>query len=168
MWLYKLLHIHTALFVLQKTGKPKTELKSRQLKNIIMPSTTSITTGSKKCKPFLLRVMVFSPESGYKFTIEIQKACNSKNEPVWKLLFDLFKKIDNEFVEIISVQFVAGDPNDIKKIAAITDEGMKKGQVRAFRDDVYPVVKPFGDSGKQPTAAEQKIIDDKMKNAINS
>ena len=133
-----------------------------------MPSTTSITAGGKKCKPFLLRVMVFSPESGYKFTIEVQKACNTKNEPGWKLLFDLFKKIDSEFVEIISVEFVAGDPNDIKKIAAITDEGMKKGQVRAFRDDVYPLVKPFGDSGKKPTPEEKKKIDETMKKAINS
>ncbi len=133
-----------------------------------MASTTTVTTGGKKCKPFLLRVMVFSPESGYKFTIEIQKACNSQNEPVWKLLFDLFKKINNEFVEIISVQFVAGDPNDIEKIAAITDEGMKRAQVRAFRDDVYPMVKPFGDAGKVPTPEEQKKIDATMKKALNS
>jgi hypothetical protein len=133
-----------------------------------MASSTSITTGGRKCKPFLLRVMVFSPESGFKFTIEVQKACTSTNEPVWKLLFDLFRKIDNEFVEIISVEFVAGDPNDIDKIAAITDEGMKKAQVRAFRDDVYPLVKPFGVSGKQATAEEKKKIDDTMKKAINS
>lgn len=112
--------------------------------------------------------MVYSPESGYKFTIEVQKACNTQNEPVWKLLFDLFKKMDGEFVEIISVEFIAGDPNDIKQIAAITDEGMKKGQVRAFRDEVYPLVKPFGDSGKPPTPAEKKKIDLIMKKAINS
>jgi len=133
-----------------------------------MASTTTVTTGIKKCKPFLLRVMVFSPESGYKFTIEIQKACTSKNEPVWKLLFDLFKKIDEEFVEIISVQFVAGDPNDIAKISAITDEGMKKGQVRAFQKDVYPIVKPFGDAGKAPSAEEKALIDASMKKALNS
>ncbi len=133
-----------------------------------MSSTTTVTTGAKKCKPFLLRVMVFSPESGYKFTIEIQKACNSQNEPVWKLLFDLYKKIEAEFVEIISVEFVAGDPNDIQKIAAVTDEGMKSAQVRAFRDNVYPLVKPFGDAGKVPTADEQKTIDTTIKKALNS
>jgi hypothetical protein len=131
-------------------------------------SKISITTGEKKCKPFLLRVMIFSPESGYKFTIEVQKACNSKNEAVWKLLFDLYKKIEGEFVELISVEFVAGDPNDIKKISAITSDGMKNAQVRAFRDNVFPLVKPFGDSGKQPSATEQKIIDDTMKKALNA
>lgn len=133
-----------------------------------MASTTTITTGGKKCKPFLIRVMVFSPESGYKFTIEIQKACSSLNEPVWKLLFDLYKRIDEQFVEIVSVEFVAGDPNDIEKIAAITDEGMKRPQVRAFRENVYSLVKPFGDAGSKPTAAEKKKIDDSVKKAINA
>jgi len=133
-----------------------------------MPSSTTVTTGTKKCKPFLIRVMVFSPESGYKFTIEIQKACTSQNEAVWKLLFDLYKKIDNQFEEVVSVEFVAGDPNDIKKIAAISDEGMKRPQVRAFRDNVFPLVKPFGDSGEKPTAEEKKTIDENVKKAINA
>ena len=127
---------------------------------------STITTVGKKCKPFLIRVMVFSPESGYKFTIEIQKACTSDNEPVWKLLFDLYKKFDNNFEEVVSVEFVAGDPNDIDKIAAITEEGMNRAQVRAFRDNVFPLVKPFGDSGKKPSEAERKKIDETLKKAI--
>ncbi len=129
---------------------------------------STITTGAKKCKPFLLRVMIFSPESGYKFTIEIQKACNTSNEPIWKLLFDLYKKIDGVFEEVVSVEFVAGDPNDIDKVAAITEDGMKRAQVRAFRDNVYPLVKPFGDIGNTPAAADKKKIDDTVKKAINS
>ena len=129
---------------------------------------TTITTGVKKCKPFLLRVMVFSPESGFKFTIEIQKACNSVNEPVWKLLFDLHKKIGAAFQEVVSVEFIAGDPNDIDKVAAITDEGMSRPQVRAFRDNVYPLVKPFGDAGKKSTADQKKKIDDSIRKAINA
>lgn len=129
---------------------------------------STITTVGKKCKPFLIRVMVFSPESGYKFTIEIQKACTSSNEAVWKLLFDLYKKIDNIFEEVVSVEFVAGDPNDIDKIAAITEEGMNRAQVRAFRENVFPLVKPLGDSGKKPTEPERKKIDETLKKAINA
>lgn len=131
-------------------------------------STTKVVLGTKKCKPFLLRVMVYSPESGYKFTIEIQKACTTKNEPVWKLLFDLYKKTDSVFEEMVSVEFVAGDPNDIDKIAAITDEGMTRPQVRAFREKVYPLVKPFADAGGKPTAEEKEAIDLSMKKAINA
>jgi hypothetical protein len=130
-----------------------------------MPTKTVV---GKKCVPFLLRVMVFSPDSGYKFTIEIQKACSSENDPIWKLLFDLYKKEGTQFTEIVSVEFVAGDPNDIQKVALITDEGLKRAQVRAFRDDIYPLVKPFGDSGKKPTEEEQKKIDKAMKKALNA
>lgn len=131
-------------------------------------ATTTITPAQKKCKPFVLRVMVFSPESGYKFTIEVQKACTDKNEEVWKLLFDLAKKIDGDFVDMVTVEFVSGDPNDIDKIATITDEGMKRAQVRAFRDNVYPLVKPFADSAQKPDAASQKKIDAAMKGALNA
>jgi hypothetical protein len=133
-----------------------------------MPTKTRVRAGGKRCKPFLIRVMVFSPESGYKFTIEIQKACTASNDEVWKLLFDLFKRIEGEFEEVVSVEFVAGDPNDIEKIAAITDEGMKRSQVRAFRDNVFPLVRPFADEGREPTKEEQKKIDQTMKKALNT
>ena len=129
---------------------------------------TTIT--ANKCTPFILKVMVFSPESGYKFTIEVQKACTSDNGAVWKLLFDLYKKDVNAstFTPLVSVEFVAGDTNDIDKIATITDEGMKRPQVRAFRDEVYPLVKPFADNGATPTAVEQQTIDAAMKKAVNA
>lgn len=131
-------------------------------------SKITVVTAPSKCKPFLLRVMIFSPESGFKFSIEVQKACTAQNEEVWKLLFDLFKKVDGEFVQVVSVEFVAGDPNDIDRVATITDEGMTKGQVRAFRDDVYPLVKPFSNSGQKPDANDQKKIDEAMKKAVNA
>jgi len=135
-----------------------------------MPMNTSVTTGGKKCKPFLLRVMVFSPESGFKFNIEVQKACTDANEEVWKLIFDLFKRApgETEFVELVSVAFVAGDPNDVTKVAAITDEGMTRPQVRAFREDVFPLVKPFANAKREATPAEQAKIDEAMKKALNA
>ena len=135
-----------------------------------MGTTTKVMVGRnmKKCKPFVLRVMVFSPQSGYKFTIEVQKACTAANDDVWKLLFDLFKRIDEEFVEVVSVEFIAGDPNDIDKIAAITDEGMKRPQVRAFRENVFPLLKPIADDDRQPTKEEKKQIDQSMKAALNA
>ena len=130
-----------------------------------MASTTTVTVGGRKCKPFLLRVMVFSPESGYKFEIEVQLACTAANEEVWKLLFHLYKQKNNQFIEIISVEFVAGDPNEIAKVSEISDQGLTRPQVRAFRDSVFPTVK--GTEGHQPTAAEQKQIHDKVKDAIS-
>ncbi len=112
--------------------------------------------------------MVYSPESGYKFNIEVQKACTASNEEVWKLLFDLYKKIDNQFVEIISVEFIAGDPNEIEKVAAITDEGLTRPQLRAFRDRVYPLAKSIGDEAREPTDEEQQKMADVMRDAVMS
>jgi hypothetical protein len=128
-------------------------------------SKTTVTVGARTCKPFLLRIMVFSPESGYRFEIEIQLACTASNEEVWKLLFHLKKKIDNEFVEIVSVEFVAGTPDEIEKVATISDEGLTRPQVRAFRDSVFPAVKATeGNPASQP--ANDKIHNE-IKKAIS-
>ena len=131
-----------------------------------MASDSTVTIRTRKCRPFLLRVMVYSPESGYKFNIEVQKACTASNEEVWKLLFDLYKKIDDQFVEIISVEFIAGDPNEIERVAAITDEGLKRSQVRAFRDNVYPLAKPIGEEEREPTEEEQEKMAEVMRDAV--
>jgi hypothetical protein len=128
-------------------------------------SKTTITVGGRKCRPFLLRVMVFSPESGYRFEIEIQMACTASNEEVWKLLFHLKKKIENEFVEIVSVEFVAGTPDEIEKVATISDEGLTRPQVRAFRDSVFPAVKAV--EGHSPTQPENDKIHNEVKKAIS-
>ena len=129
---------------------------------------TTVTVGGKKCTPFQLQVKVFSPESGYKFIIEVQKACDSQNQPVWKLVFDLDKKIGTDFQNLVSITFVAGNANDIKKVAAISDEGMTLAQVRAFRDNVYPLTKPLADSNTKPTAAQTSAINKSMQAAINA
>lgn len=126
---------------------------------------TKVTVGGRRCRPFLIRVMVFSPESGYKFEIEVQMACTANNEEVWQLLFHLYKKINNEFVEIVSVEFVAGDPNEIDKVAAISDQGLTRPQVRAFRDSVYPKVKSI--EGHPTTPEEQAKVHDEVKSAIS-
>jgi len=34
----------------------------------------------KRCKPFLLSVMVFSPEAGYKFEIEVERNYSASNQ----------------------------------------------------------------------------------------
>lgn len=132
----------------------------------MVDSVSTVTIETRRCQPFLIRVMVFSPESGYKFNIEVQKACTANNEEVWKLLFSLSKKINSQFEEILNVVFVAGDPNEIDRVAAITNEGLTRPQVRAFRDQVYPLTKPIADDGREPTPAEQKKIANAMKTAV--
>ena len=74
---------------------------------------TKITSmGVKKCKPFQLQVMVFSPEAGYKFELLVEQACSPAAEPIWKLIFDLYKKKaqGTDFDQIIHVSFTASTP----------------------------------------------------------
>ncbi len=37
-------------------------------------SISVVPIGTKVCKPFLLEVMVFSPESGYKFKVVVERS----------------------------------------------------------------------------------------------
>jgi hypothetical protein len=133
-----------------------------------MSPTSTVTIQARRCQPFLIRVMVYSPEAGYKFNIEVQKACSANNEEIWKLLFSLSKKIDGRFEEIINVELVAGDPNEIERVAAISDEGLTRPQVRAFRDKVFPLTKPIADAGRDPSPAEAKQIDTAVKEALRA
>ena len=36
----------------------------------------------RRCRPFSLSVMVFNPDAGYKFEIEIEKNCTDDNEVI--------------------------------------------------------------------------------------
>jgi hypothetical protein len=133
-----------------------------------MSPESTVTIQTQRCQPFLIRVMVFSPESGYKFNIEVQKACTATNEEIWKLLFSLSKKIDTQFEEIINIEFIAGAPDEIERVAAISDEGLTRPQVRAFRDKVFPLTKPIADAGREPSPAEKKAIADAVKAAVKA
>jgi hypothetical protein len=133
-----------------------------------MSPESTVTIQTRRCQPFLIRVMVYSPEAGYKFNIEVQKACSANNEEIWKLLFSLSKKIDSAFEEIISIEFIAGDPNEIERVAAISEQGLTRPQVRAFRDKVFPLTKPIADAGRAPSPTEEKQIATAVKEALEA
>jgi hypothetical protein len=44
-------------------------------------STSVVQIGTKVCKPFLIEVMVFSPESGYKFKVLVERSCPPEADP---------------------------------------------------------------------------------------
>lgn len=133
-----------------------------------MPSKTTIAVGGNQCKPFQLQVKVFSPESGYRFSIEIQKSCDSKNLPIWALIFNLDKKTGSDFQNLISVNFTAGNTTDAKKIATIAESGMTLAQFRAVKEKIYPVAKPIADSGSKPTAAQTVALHTSMQATLNA
>lgn len=131
--------------------------------------TSIITHAASKCTPFLLRVMVFSPEAGFKFDVTVQRLCPADGSTVWKIIFHLFKKkaTGNDFDLIVSVEFEGETAADNKAIEKIGNEGVTVPQHRAFRKKVFPVTKPLAD-GHTPTPAESKKVKTEMKNAVNA
>src|SRR5258706_10367599 len=115
-----------------------------------MPNASSISvvpTKPKSCKPFLLNVMVMTPEANFKFEVMVEKACTATNDAVWKLVFDLFKKKGTELVQIVHVSFTAGSDDENKGLRRAAINGLTEGAVKALKTDVFPVAKAVGAAG---------------------
>ncbi len=104
-------------------------------------SISVVPIGTKVCKPFLLEVMVFSPESGFKFKVLVERACTPEADAVWKLVFDLYKMIDGQDVQVVHVSYTAGTPVERKAVQAMSVEGVKPEQAQALTNVVFPAAK---------------------------
>lgn len=108
-----------------------------------MPESTIsvVPIGPKLCKPFLLEVMVFSPESGFKFEVLVERACTPNADPIWKLVFDLYKLIDGQQVQVVHVSYTAKTPVESKAVQAMAAEGVKPAQATVLTQEVFPAAK---------------------------
>src|SRR6185369_11311751 len=88
-----------------------------------------LTTGPKKCKPFIFEVMVYSPEAGYKAEIVIERGCTATNDAVWKFVFDLYKKKANGqgFDQLVHVSYRALTKAENAAVVGMID-GMSDAQ----------------------------------------
>src|SRR6185436_2490613 len=104
-------------------------------------STSVVPVGKKVCKPFLLEVMVFSPESGYKFKVVVERSCTPEADPIWKLVFDLYKVTGGNEVQIVHVSFTAGPPVQQQAVQRMATDGVTEEQSDSLINDVHPAVK---------------------------
>ena len=134
-----------------------------------MPANASslsvVPTKPKSCKPFLLNVMVMTPEANFKFEVMVEKACTSTNDAVWKLVFDLFKKSGTELVQIVHVSFTAGSDDENKGLRRAALTGLTEGAVKALKTDVFPTAKAVGLAGGTATAAQTAALNKGMSKA---
>lgn len=119
-----------------------------------MPTTVSTASAKSACTEFRLKVMVFSPEAGFKFDVTIQRKCFPTK---WLLIFNLFKKVGSEFVQIVGVEFEAEKKEEEKALEKISTDGVGVLQGRALRQKVYPLVKAGADSSKIHTEISKAI-----------
>jgi hypothetical protein len=100
-----------------------------------------VKVGQKRCRPFLLQVMVFSPEAGYKFDVVVEKGCTAENDPIWKLVFDLYKQKRDGFDQIVHVSFRAGTVEESEGLKRMALQGVSEKQADLLTGPVYDSAK---------------------------
>src|SRR5437660_12595391 len=104
-----------------------------------MSNISVVSIGPKQCKPFILEVFVARPEAGYKFELTLEKSCTSTNDPLWKLVFDLYKKdTSGTFQQIVHVSFTPLDPDEKRGVEALATEPISVDTARVLRNEVHP------------------------------
>lgn len=111
--------------------------------------------------------MVFSPEAGYKFKVIVERACTPEADPIWKLVFDLYRVASGEETQIVHVSFTAGTPVEQQAIKNMATEGVTESQSDVLISEVHPAVKAV-EGVPTPTQAQKKRIHDAMQNAVTA
>jgi hypothetical protein len=121
-------------------------------------SLSAVSTGIKKCKPFLLEVMVSPPqEGGFKFELTVEKGCTPANDATWRLVFDLYKEVSGKFVQVAHVSFKAGSADEKKGIKDIAVNGITEKAADVATTDVLPPAKELADTDQADDALKQKL-----------
>jgi hypothetical protein len=128
-------------------------------------STSVVPIGTKVCKPFLVEVMVFSPESGYKFKVVVERSCTPEADPLWKLVFDLYRVTGTTEVQLVHVSFTSGTPVERKGVQLMVSEGVKPDQADILTNEVHPAAKAIVGI-KKPTATQKKRLHDAMTKVV--
>ena len=126
-------------------------------------SASVVKVGAKRCRPFLLQVMVFSPEAGYKFEVVVEKGCTPENDPIWKLVFDLYKKKKDGFDQIVHVSFRAGTNQESDGIKRMALQGVSDKQADLLTGPVYDAAKAL-EGVAAPTPQHKEKIRTAMSN----
>ena len=131
-------------------------------------SVSVVPIGNKICKPFLLEVMVFSPESGYKFKVVVERSCTPDADAVWKMVFDLYKVDGTTETQLVHVSYTAGTPVEKKAVQALAVEGVTQPQADVLVKEVHPAVKAVAGKPKgKVTKADKAGINSAMGSVLN-
>lgn len=132
-----------------------------------MPSKISVVPiGKKICKPFVLEIMVFSPESGFKFKVLVERSCTPEADALWKLVFDLFQLKGGKELQLVHVSFTAGSPVEQNAIQQLASNGVSVQQADVLVKKVFPRAKEIK-PGKTPTSTQKKTLKDAMTEVVN-
>lgn len=125
-----------------------------------------VSIGTKVCKPFVLEVMVFSPESGYKFKVNVERSCTKDADPIWKLVFDLYKLSEAAETQLVHVSYTAGTPVEQKAISMMAGTGVSPAQSDTLVKKVYPAAKALT-PGKPPSPQQKTTLKKAMSEVVS-
>ena len=125
-----------------------------------------VSIGRKVCRPFVLEIMVFSPESGYKFKVNVERSCTAEADELWKLVFDLFQITGRKEVQLVHVSFTAGSAVEQESIEQMAAMGVNACQSDVIVRQVFPAAKKLK-PGKAPTSAQKKELKDAMAGVLS-
>jgi hypothetical protein len=130
-------------------------------------STTVVPLGTKICKPFLLDVMVFSPEAGFKFNVSVERDCTPTADSIWKLVFDLYKVVSGQpDVALVHVSFTSGTPVEQTALRNMATQGVAPAQADTLVKVVYPATKAVV-GNDNPTPEQKQAVHDAMSQVVN-
>jgi hypothetical protein len=129
-------------------------------------SISVVPIGNKICKPFLLEVMVFSPEAGYKFKVSVERSCTPEADPIWKLVFDLYKVAGTEETQLVHVSFTSGTPVEQRAVQHMASQGVKPEQADILVNEVHPAAKALEDA-TEVTAEQKATLHAAMSKVLN-
>lgn len=132
----------------------------------VVPGQASVVkVGQKKCHPFLLDVMVYSPESGYKAVVSIERGCTATNDSIWKFVFDLYKKqaSGTDFDQLVHVSYKGLNAQENAAIAGMVD-GLSDDQADQL-PDLHEAAKAFSED---PNAQNQATVTKAAQAVVNA
>ena len=111
--------------------------------------------------------MVFSPESGYKFHVSVERDCTPTADAIWKLVFDLYKVVAGQpDVALVHVSFTSGTPVEQQTIQNMAAQGVNQAQADKLIKKVYPAAKAVA-GNKNPSPQQKQAIHDAMSSVVN-
>lgn len=127
-----------------------------------MSNVSVVPVGSKRCKPFIREVFVASPEAGYKFELIVEQACSKANDPLWKLVFDLYRKeAGGDYQQLVHVSFTPEELAEQRGVAALATEPVNVETARILLREVHPCAKEVANSAN-PTPEQTRKLESSM------
>ena len=110
----------------------------------------------KKCTPFLIDLMVYSPKAGFKFYLQIIRGCNEKNEEFWTLKFELHKAFEiegqkgkKELIKVLEINIKANTKEEVSGAKTLASNGLTEKQSDIVTDELDPKAREIADKAER-------------------